>query len=53
MRNKQERRIFIANQQKDVYIISKIASNLNKIAFVVAIQQKSLVVFLAINNVSN
>ena len=37
MRNKQERRIFIANQQKDVYIINKIALNLNKITFIVVI----------------
>jgi len=37
MRNKQERRIFIVDQQKDVYIVNKIASNLNKIAFIVAI----------------
>ncbi len=53
MQNKQNKQVVIANQQKDIYIVNKIASNLNKFAFIVIIQQESLIVFLSIDNASN
>ncbi len=53
MRNKQDRQVLIIDQQKNVYIVNKIALNLNKFALIAIMQQESLVAFLAIDNASN
>ena len=53
IQNKQDKRIFTTNQQKDVYIVNKIALNLNKFALIVIIQQEFLIIFLSINNAFN
>ena len=37
MRNKQNKRVFTTNQQKNVYIVSKIVLNLNKFALIAII----------------
>ena len=53
IQNKQNRQVLTTNQQKNVYIVNKIASNLNKFVFIVAMQQESLVAFSTIDNISN
>jgi len=53
MRNKQDKRVLIVKQQKNVYIISKIASNLNKFALIIVIYKKCSITLLAINNTFN
>ena len=53
MQNKQDRQVLTIDQQKDIYIVNKIASNVNKFAFIVIIQQEFLVVFLTIDNTFN
>lgn len=53
MRNKQNKRVLISNQRRDIYIVKKISSNFNKVALIVIMQRELFVALSTIDNISN